>query len=131
MSTAAVIYQVASNQPQNTRLSGPNNQPIPIDVNSAVLQISYTDQNGVNQVVSNYSSASGIWTLAFTGTVGQPYALSAVEIQTQNVPYGVTVTVFKNGSQVATANNFTGGVTTPDGQKFSATQLPAGVSGTL
>jgi hypothetical protein len=57
--------------------------------------------------------------------------LSAVEIQTQNVPYGVTVTVFENGSSVATANNFTGGYTTPDGQKFSATQLPAGVSGTL
>jgi len=110
MSTATVTYQVASNQVSQ--------------IKSAVLDIIYIDQNGVTQHISGYSTATGSWTTTFTGTVGQPYSLSAVEIQGgnghQSTGQGVTVTVTNsNGPATATANNFTN------------TAVRAGVTGTI
>jgi hypothetical protein len=112
MSTATITYQVASNQVSQ--------------IKSAVLDIIYIDQNGVTQRIPGYSSATGAWSLTFTGTVGQPYSLSAVEVQgganqnDQQFGQGVTVSVVdSNGPTTVTANN------------FSNTSLRAGVTGTI
>jgi hypothetical protein len=110
MAATTVTYQVASNEVSQ--------------IKSAVLDIIYIDENGDTQRIPGYSSPTGAWSLTFTGTTGEPYSLSAVEIQggkgQQSTGQGVTVTV--NGSVgpvTATANNFTN------------TKLRAGVTGTL
>ena len=110
MSTASVTYQVSANQISQ--------------IKSAVLDIIYIDNTGATQHISEYSSPTGSWTLSFTGTVGQPYSLSAVEIQgglgPQSTGQGVTVTVVdSNGPVTTTANNFTN------------TKVRAGVTGTI
>ena len=110
MSTATVTYGVSAGQVSQ--------------IKSAVLDIQYIDQNGVLQHISGYSAPAGSWTLTFTGTVGNPYFISAREIQGGNAPESVgqpvTVTVTdSNGSVSRTANN------------FSNTSINAGLDGTI
>jgi len=70
MSTATVGgNQVASNQVSQIK-------------SSCFLDIIYIDQNGwLNTSLDYFKTATGLGQLPFTGTVGQPYSLSAVEIQ--------------------------------------------------
>jgi hypothetical protein len=110
MATTTVTYQVAANQVSQ--------------IKSAVLDIIYVDANGVTQRIPGYSSATGAWSITFTGTIGQPYSVSAVEIQggdgQQSTGQGVTVTMVESvGPVTVTANNFTD------------TKVRAGVTGTL
>ena len=105
MSTAVLVYQVSASNASN-------------QVKSSVIQIQYIDQAGVNQRI-NATTPNGTWSLTFpTFTVGQPYGLNAVEVQSDKPGQVVTVTVLEAGSSVATANN------------GANTKLPAGVTGT-
>jgi hypothetical protein len=131
MPTATVTYSVQSNQTQPTVVSGTNNQPVVHQINPAILNITYVDQNGVDQHVTNFSSTAGSWNLTFTGTVGQPMAVSAVEIE-QYPPLGVTVVATSsNGSQTLTATNVGRASVTVGQQIFPGTTIPAGVTGTI
>jgi hypothetical protein len=108
MSTATIQYVVSTAIPAQSEARN-NKTP-------AVLNIAYTDANGVEQSLINYNSPSGSWSLTFTGTVGNMYHLNAKDIQNFSI---VTCTVYENGSSVATANN------------ASNVNIKAGVAGTI
>jgi hypothetical protein len=98
MATATVTYLVAVNQ-----LS---------QIKSCVLEINYIDAAGVRQRIPEYSTATGGWSYSFTGTIGQTYSISAIEIQgglyKNSVGQGVQVTVIdSNGPTTTVANNYT------------------------
>lgn len=98
MSTATVTYQISVQE-----LS---------QIKSAVLDIQYIDQNGVTQYLHGYSSPTGYWSTTFTGTVGQPYGCSAIEVQggkgPESIGQGVQVVLIdSNGPTTTTVNNYT------------------------
>lgn len=109
MTTAAVVL-VVSAVPSQSYPSKSAQTP-------SVFNIGYKDVNGNGQALYNYCAPNNQWTTSFTGTVGNLYNLKAIDIQNPNSV--VTVTVYENGSVVATANNSTN------------TTLSAGVTGTL
>jgi hypothetical protein len=98
MSTATITYQVSANQISQ--------------IKSAVLDIIYIDLNGVTQRIPGYSSPTGSWSLTFTGTQGNQYGCSAVEIQggngQQSTGQGVQVVMTNShGSVTTTVDNYT------------------------
>ena len=104
MSTTSLTYLVSASNASN-------------QVKSSVLKIQYIDNLGVDKLL-NVTTPNGSWSLVFpTFTVGQPYSLNAIEVQSDKPGQVVTVSVIEAGTTEATANN-------------NANQkLPAGVTG--
>ncbi len=121
MSTATVTYSASVTQAP----TGSAN-----DFTPAVLDITYIDQNGVNQRVPNLVTPTGGWSISFTGTVGNTMGISAIEHE--GVPPAiVTVTAVSSNSGSNTNNNGSGTVTTVGQQKFTSTMIPAGLTATI
>jgi len=113
MATKTVKYVAKSNQVEALKPS--------------VLEITYIDATGVNQVIPGHTTATGLWTLEFMGTVGNMCGINARDKQEDRPPLGVSVEVLVDGVSVGTDNNYPGTHVVPSGMEF-AEQSAAGVN---